>query len=202
MKKHLFLSSLFAVAALSGCQQQSSDADVKQLRKDVDALQLEVFGNPLATCPLENMITDTSAYASTIEDLPSADQEPEAWHLANGARKNVVTTKSGLQYTVVQKGNENAPSPVGSQMVKVHYHGFFTNGDKFDSSYDRGTPSEFPANGVIKGWVESLSNMKPCEARTLYIPGDLAYGKKGRDRIPPNATLIFYVQLLGIDQKS
>lgn len=202
MKKTMITTAIVAALGLAGCQQAMNDSEVKSLRKDVDALKLEVFGNPLATCPADNHIADTSAYAKTLEGLPDADQEPEAWHLANGARQGVVTTESGLQYSVVKKGADDAPTPVGGQVIKVHYHGFFPNGDKFDSSYDRGEPAEFPANRVIRGWVEALGDMKTCEARTLYIPGDLAYGKSGRDQIPPNATLIFHVQLLGIDQKS
>lgn len=202
MKKSIFLTTLLTGFALAACQPASNDADVKELRQDVDALKSEVFGNPLAICGEENILADISAYAATVEDLPNADQDPEAWHLANGARKGVITAASGLQYSVVKTGNDDAPTPEGGQVIKVNYHGFFPNGDKFDSSYDRGQPAEFPANRVISGWVEALGDMKPCEARTLYIPGDLAYGKTGRDPIPPNATLIFHVQLLEIDQKS
>jgi len=111
-----------------------------------------------------------------------------------------MTTTSGLQYMVVQKGQGDA-KPELTNIVKVNYHGTFRDGEKFDSSYDRGEPIEFPANGVIKGWVEALGDMKTCEARTLYIPGDLAYGPNGRGSIPPNATLVFHVQLLGIKVK-
>lgn len=202
MKKSILLTAIAASLTLAGCEQGANDAEVKKLRADVDKLNVEVFGDPLATCAEENILSDISAYAQTLENLPEADQEPEAWHLANGARQGVTTTPSGLQYMTVQKGNDKAPMPVGGQMIKVNYHGFFPDGKKFDSSYERGEPAEFPANRVIQGWVEALGGMKPCEARTLYIPGDLAYGKEGRSAIPPNATLLFHVQLLGIDQKS
>lgn len=201
-KTPALMAACVSAMALAACQPGGNEAEVKELRKDVDALKVEVFGDPLAVCGEENILADVSAYAATLEGLPAADQEPEAWHLANGARKDVITTKSGLQYSVVKKGNEKAPTPEGGQMIEVNYHGFFPDGKKFDSSYDRGQPAEFPANRVIRGWVEALADMKPCEARTLYIPGDLAYGKNGRAEIPPNATLIFHVQLLGIDQKS
>lgn len=193
MMKSLMVG-LAAAALLAGCDQMSGDAD---LRADVDDLNAEVFGRK---CKSGEIITDITAYEKSIEGLPEADLDPEVWHTSNGARGNVTTTESGLQYTVVQKGDPDKPKPVGSQSIKVNYHGFFPNGDVFDSSYNRGEPIEFPANGVIKGWIEGLGGMSPCEARTLYIPGDLAYGPEGRASIPPNATLIFYVQLLAVGE--
>jgi len=199
MKKHLILSAAL-LGLLSACTQTGGGADVKELRKDVDALKLEVFGDPLLSCEDSRVLADISAYQDSISDIPEADLEPEVWHTSNGLRKGVVTTESGLQYTVVKAGNEGATSPVGSQLITVNYHGFYPNGETFDSSYDRQEPIEFPANGVIKGWIEAMGTMKPCEARTLYIPGNLAYGETGRGAIPPNATLLFHVQLLGINQ--
>lgn len=200
MKKSILLAGLTALV-FSACQAPTGgqQADIKALRADVDALKIEVFGDPLLKCGDDKILSGIDAYAATKEGLPDATLEPEAWHTSNGLRDKVVTTKSGLQYSVVQQGNSEAPSPVGSQTIKVNYHGFFPDGKTFDSSYDRGEPIEFPANGVIKGWVEALADMKPCEARTLYIPGSLAYGEKGRASIPANATLLFHVQLLGID---
>lgn len=201
LKTTALLAACVSALALSACQPGGSDADVKELRQDVDALKLEVFGDPFATCPADKVLEDISAYASTLEGMPAANDDPEAWHLANGARKDVITTKSGLQYTVVQKGLDKASSPSGSQPVTLNYHGFFPDGTKFDSSYDRNDPIVHTANGFIKGWNEALEGMKPCEARTLYIPGDLAYGSKGRPSIPPNATLVFHMQLLSYDPK-
>ncbi len=200
--KSVYLAAATAAAVmLSACQASTvNQKEIDALRADVDALKLEVFGDPLATCPDDKHFADISAYAATLEGMPAADLEPGEWHKINGERSDVQTTPSGLQYTVVQEGTKDAPSPDGGEVVRVHYHGFFPNGDKFDSSYDRGEPSEFPANRVIRGWVEALADMKPCEARTLYIPGDLAYGEQGRPGIPANATLLFHVQMLGINQ--
>lgn len=201
MPKLLLAAATTALLALSACQQATDNTEIKKLRKDVDELQITVYGDPLATCETKEILKDISAYAATLEGLPSAELEPEAWHTENGKRNDVKTTTSGLQYTVVQNGNPKAPKPEGGQLINVNYHGIFTNGEKFDSSYDRGEPTQFPANRVIRGWVEALADMKVCEARTLYIPGKLAYGPEGRgDAIPPNATLIFHVQLLGIEQ--
>jgi FKBP-type peptidyl-prolyl cis-trans isomerase FklB len=198
--KKLALTCAAAALALTACQPNT--AETKALRADVDALKLEVFGDPLAVCPAEQHLADISSYEAAIGELPDAELEPEAWHAQNAERDGVITLPSGLQYTVVSSGNPDAPSPVGSQEIEVNYHGIFRNGETFDSSYDRGASIKFPANGVIRGWIEGLGKMKPCDAWTLYIPGDLAYGSRGRGSIPADATLVFHVQLLGIDQKS
>ena len=198
--KKIALSCILPALALMGCQPNSAEIDA--LRADVDALKLEVFGNPLAACPAAEHLNDTAKYEATLGELPDAELDPDEWHKQNAERDGVITLPSGLQYSVVQSGNTKGPSPVGSQKIEVNYHGFFPNGDSFDSSYDRGIPLEFPANGVIRGWIEALGKMKPCDAWTLYIPGDLAYGSNGRGGIPPNATLLFHVQLLGVNKKS
>lgn len=198
--KNFALSLAFAALALTACQ--AEPADLRELRADVDALKLEVFGDPLATCPDASHIADITGYESTLAGLPDPELEPEEWHAANAERDGVITLPSGLQYSVAQDGLAAGPSPEGSQIVEVNYHGFFRDGNTFDSSYDRGQPLEFPVNGVIRGWVEALGQMKPCEARTLYVPGKLAYGEAGRGGIPSNATLLFHVQLLAVDPKN
>ena len=198
--KKLALSCLLPAFILMGCQ--PAPAEYEALRADVDALKLEVFGNPLANCPADQHLANTDAYVEVLGELPAADLEPEEWHKLNAERDGVITLPSGLQYSVVKSGNSDGPSPSGSQQVEVNYHGFFRDGNKFDSSYDRGNSLDFPANGVIPGWVEALNAMKPCDAWTLYIPSNLAYGEKGRGGIPANATLLFHVQLLAVDKKS
>lgn len=115
------------------------------------------------------------------------------------AQNNVVKTPSGLQYEdmVVGKG----VSPRQGQTVVVHYTGTFTNGQKFDSSRDRGQPFTFPlgAGRVIKGWDEGVASMKVGGRRKLTVPPHLAYGERGMGNvIPPNSTLLFDVELLGI----
>jgi FKBP-type peptidyl-prolyl cis-trans isomerase len=112
----------------------------------------------------------------------------------------VVVTPSGLNYQdlVIGTGAEAVPGKV----VVVHYTGWLMNGEKFDSSLDRGKPFEFPlgAGRVIKGWDEGVAGMKVGGKRILIIPPDLAYGERGAGggRIPPNSTLKFEVELLEV----
>jgi FKBP-type peptidyl-prolyl cis-trans isomerase FkpA len=110
------------------------------------------------------------------------------------------TTSSGLTYDVLQPGT-GAEAKQGAK-VKVHYTGWLTDGKKFDSSVDRGRPFEFSlgAGQVIKGWDEGVAGMKVGEKRKLTIPADLGYGSRGAagGLIPPGATLIFEVELLGV----
>jgi len=109
-----------------------------------------------------------------------------------------VTTPSGLTYIDMTVGEGASPSP--TSRVQVHYTGWLLDGTKFDSSVDRGKPSAFPLNGVIKGWTEGVGSMKVGGKRKLFVPSDLAYGDIGRPSIPPGATLIFDVELLNILQ--
>jgi FKBP-type peptidyl-prolyl cis-trans isomerase FklB len=115
----------------------------------------------------------------------------------NKERTGVIVTASGLQYEVVKMGT--GPKPAETNTVKVHYTGTLINGTKFDSSYDRNQPAEFPVNGVIKGWTEALQLMPVGSKFKLYIPESLAYGAGGAGEfIKPYSTLIFEVELLEI----
>lgn len=110
-----------------------------------------------------------------------------------------ITTPSGLKYTDGVIGGGDAPSK--GKKVKVHYTGRLENGKKFDSSVDRGQPFEFNigVGQVIRGWDEGVMSMKVGGKRTLVVPPDLGYGARGAGGvIPPDATLIFDVELLGV----
>jgi FKBP-type peptidyl-prolyl cis-trans isomerase len=115
----------------------------------------------------------------------------------NSMKKGVVTTDSGLQYTVLAEGS--GAMPKRSDVVTVHYTGTLIDGSVFDSSVERGEPASFPVGGVIPGWTEGLQLMKVGGKYKLFVPAELAYGERGAgDVIGPNATLIFEVELLGI----
>lgn len=119
---------------------------------------------------------------------------------ANSKQGKLITTSSGLKYQDITVGK--GASPKNGQNVSVHYTGWLTNGTKFDSSVDRGTPFQFVLGqgNVIKGWDEGVLTMKIGGKRKLIIPAKLGYGDAGTPGgpIPPNATLMFDVELLGV----
>lgn len=130
----------------------------------------------------------------------AALKEGEMFLDANKKKEGVKVTASGLQYKVITAGTGKKPS--GQDVVKVHYRGSLINGTEFDSSYKRGTPAEFPVDGVIPGWTEALQMMKEGAKWQLFIPSDLAYGPRGAGGIiVPNSTLIFDVELLSVAAK-
>jgi peptidylprolyl isomerase len=127
-------------------------------------------------------------------------QQGQVFLAENAKAEGVVTTASGLQYKVLQVGSGSA-SPGPNDRVKVHYHGTLIDGTVFDSSVDRGEPISFGLNQVIKGWTEGLQLMVVGQKNRLFIPSGLAYGDRGAGRtIGPGSTLIFDVELLGINE--
>lgn len=117
----------------------------------------------------------------------------------NGKREGVVTTKSGLQYEIMKEGNGVVPK--ANNTVKVHYHGTLIDGTVFDSSVRRGEPATFGVTQVIQGWVEALQMMPVGSKWKLFIPSNLAYGAQGAGQhIGPHTTLVFEVELLGIEK--
>lgn len=125
-------------------------------------------------------------------------QPPDALLAGAAKEPGATTTPSGLVYRALKEGN--GATPMASDRVKVHYRGTLADGREFDSSYKRGQPAEFPLDGVIKCWTEGVQRMKVGGKARLTCPAAIAYGERGAGGglIPPNATLQFEVELLGI----
>ncbi|MBX3705216.1 MAG: FKBP-type peptidyl-prolyl cis-trans isomerase [Pseudomonadales bacterium] len=136
--------------------------------------------------------------AAAVAEASSNLDEGLKYLEENGKREGVVTLESGLQYEVLQAGE--GASPTATDVVTTHYEGRLIDGTVFDSSYARGEPATFPLNRVIPGWTEGLQLMAPGGKHRLYVPSELAYGDRAAGSIPPNSTLIFEVELLGIEQ--
>ena len=146
--------------------------------------------------------SDQKAFDSLLANVDKNKREKELaameeeQDLISKEWPKAVTTPSGLKYVVVEEGEGETPKK--GSVVTVHYTGKLLNGKKFDSSYDRKQPIDFPvgAGQVIKGWDEALLGMKKGEKRVLIIPPSLGYGPSGRGPIPPNATMVFDVELV------
>lgn len=114
-------------------------------------------------------------------------------------KSGVVTLPSGVQYEILEKGD--GPKPKKTDTVEVHYHGTLINGTVFDSSRERGKPATFPVSAVIPGWTEVLQLMPVGSKWRVVIPSHLAYGERGAGSlIKPNMTLVFEIELLGIEE--
>lgn len=130
-------------------------------------------------------------------DSAAALEEEKAFMEKNAKVEGVITTASGLQYQILTPG-KGGERPGPKDVVRVHYEGKLLSGKVFDSSIARGEPIEFPVDQVIPGWTEALQLMEIGSKFRLFIPSKLGYGTHGAGSvIPPNATLIFEVELIG-----
>lgn len=155
----------------------------------------------------QEAVTVMQEFATTLRERASTRRDAltetnlakgEAFLAENKGKDGVVTTESGLQYEVLQPGT--GATPTADDRVTVHYRGTLLDGTEFDSSYERGEPAAFEVGKIIPGWTEALQLMKVGAKYRLFIPPPLAYGENGAgDVIGPNATLIFEVELLGIE---
>lgn len=149
------------------------------------AAALFLLGCNKSTQTTDNNKAGTNAPAAAGSGSPAAAGETK-------------TTASGLKYQVLKQGTGTV-SPKATDTVNVHYHGTLLNGTVFDSSVQRGQPISFPLNAVIPGWTEGLQLMKVGDKFKFEIPSNLAYGPNSPSpAIPPNSTLVFEVELLGI----
>jgi FKBP-type peptidyl-prolyl cis-trans isomerase FkpA len=146
-----------------------------------------------------NTVLRIAALAATLSVTPTI-WAADAVAAAAAKEAGAVVTPSGLVYRSLKDGT--GASPTASDKVKVHYRGTFPDGKEFDSSYKRNEAIEFPLNGVIKCWTEGVQRMKVGGKAKLTCPAAIAYGERGAGGvIPPNATLLFEVELLAINGK-
>jgi len=133
------------------------------------------------------------------EQMKAMQEKDKSYLVTNAKAKGVQTTPSGLQYKVLKQGT--GATPTKADTVTVHYRGKLVNGQVFDESYG-GDPASFGVGQVIPGWTEALQLMKVGDKFEVVIPAELGYGARGAgDVIPPNSTLIFEVELLGVKGK-
>jgi len=197
-----------SVSYVIGIQMAQS---LEQIREDVDT-ELIIKAMRAQLAGKESLIEDAKSqsimrkFSNDIRQKQQAEREQLAQkNLADGAafleenktKEGVITTESGLQYIVLKEGD--GPKPKATDKVKVHYVGTTLDGKEFDSSISRGEPASFNVNGVIRGWTEALQLMNVGSKYKLFIPSELAYGARGNRNIEPNSTLIFEVELLGIE---
>ncbi|MDR1679491.1 MAG: FKBP-type peptidyl-prolyl cis-trans isomerase [Prevotellaceae bacterium] len=203
--------ALYALGLNIG-QQIRTDAE-KGLAGDSSLIMnLDIVKNALVTAISKKQlqITDEQAniFLQSIVEKKQAEQlekqfgevkaEGEKFLAENKGKKGVITTVSGLQYEIIKEGK--GAKPTAESRVKVHYTGTLIDGTKFDSSIDRKEPAVFGVGQVIKGWTEALLLMPVGSKWKLYIPQELAYGARSQNPIPPFSTLIFEVELLGIEK--
>ena len=183
-------------------KQQGAELDLDSL---VAALRATYNGEPLALTPeqaatiREEYIAKRRVAAETERQALAATNaaEGDRFLIENRAKEGVVVTDSGLQYKVVEMGD--GAKPAATDKVTVNYRGTLLNGEEFDSSYARNQPVSFQLDQVIPGWTEGLQLMPVGSKFMFFIPPNLAYGPAGGGPIGPNATLIFEVELLGIE---
>ena len=178
-----------AAALKEGLAGQPSRLSPDQMQAAMQQLQEQLGGDPA-----DDDENDNSPNPNAMNNKA----EGETFLAENAQKPGITTLPSGLQYEVLTQGSGPKPSPRSS--VTTHYHGTLINGTVFDSSYQRNEPATFGVNQVIAGWTEALQLMAEGSKYRLYIPSELAYGKRGAGRdIGPDSALIFDVELLKVN---
>ena len=188
-----------------GLKKQSVDVDwnlIAQGMKDAAAGSKTRLTQDEAKAVLNEVQTEIQKQQQEKAQQAAAANktEGEAFLAANKSKDGVVTLPSGLQYKILTAGA--GPKPTASDSVKCNYRGTLIDGKEFDSSYKRGQPATFEVGQVIKGWTEALQLMPVGSKWQIFVPSSLGYGERGAGaEIGPNATLIFEVELLSIEEK-
>jgi len=147
-------------------------------------------GSPPSIPGRANLIFDVELVSVTADPSPAFSMPKD---------DELKSTPSGLRYQVIKEGSAEGRKPVASDQVSVNYAGWLLDGTQFDSSYSRRKPASFALNGVIKGWTEGVQLMREGAIYKFVIPASLAYGERGAGGvIPPNATLVFQIELLKV----
>lgn len=220
--KRLVITALLASASLPALAAEPKTEEQKTLYAVGLSVARELGVFSLSAAELEYVkqgLTDgvtkkkpaveLESYQAKVQELAKARRDAQGVKLAAigkevlekaAAEKGAVKTDSGLVIVPLKEGT--GASPKDTDTVKVHYRGTLVDGKEFDSSYKRGQPAEFPLNGVIKCWTEGVQKIKVGGKAKLVCPSTIAYGERGAGAtIPPNATLVFEVELLEIVAK-
>jgi FKBP-type peptidyl-prolyl cis-trans isomerase FkpA len=216
MRRLIVISSIIAISATSFAAELQETEEKKTFYNigQIMARQLSIFNlTPAELDLVKQGLTDGVSGKETKDDLEAESRKIQALAISRrnaqgeklavkakevvskaAAEKGAIKKPSGLIYLSLKEGS--GASPAATDTVKVNYRGTLVDGKEFDSSYKRGTPAEFPLDKVIKCWTEGVQMMKPGGKAKLVCPPDIAYGKEGPGIIPPNATLLFEVELL------
>ncbi|MBS9404647.1 FKBP-type peptidyl-prolyl cis-trans isomerase [Halomonas sp. TRM85114] len=174
------------------------DAFTQAIRDVFAGDELEMSDEEMAQALMRFQQEATAAREAETEQQSASNREAgEAYLAENAERDDVETTESGLQYRELEAGD--GASPQADSSVEVHYEGTLIDGTVFDSSFDRGEPVSFRVDQVIEGWQEALQMMNVGDTWEIVIPSELAYGDQGQGPIGPHETLVFKVELLGVD---
>jgi FKBP-type peptidyl-prolyl cis-trans isomerase len=153
----------------------------------------------LASCLISGGLSSTNAALKS--EIRQARAAEKAFLEKNKSREGITTTRSGLQYEILAKGDsDQLPRP--KDIIEIHYHGTLSDGTVFDSSLMRGQTMDIRLWDVIPGWVEGIKLMSPGDKYRFYIPSNLAYGSKGNGVIPRYTVLIFEIELVALKEKT
>ena len=156
------------------------------------------FARPVYFALVGALLLAGAACSSGSDNPSSTDTFSDPFLASNAVKEGVTVTDSGLQYEVLRASD--GARPIETSQITVHYRGTLTDGTEFDSSYARNEPSTFPLNGTIRGWIEGLQLMNVGSQFRLVVPPELGYGERGAgESIPPDAVLIFEVELLEVN---